>query len=65
MSSNVAFDNTGKPYNPKAIFTNGTFDVEKYREYSPLFLTPTQALAYGIAFAAFSSVIVHTFCKSH
>jgi OPT family oligopeptide transporter len=61
ISARSAFDNTGNLYDPHAIFTNGSFDVEKYRAYSPLFLTPTQALAYALGFASFTAIIVHSF----
>lgn len=63
ISSSVAFDNTGMAYNATRILTNGAFDVSKYVAYSPAYLSSTLAIAYGIAFAAFSSVIVHTFRK--
>lgn len=63
MSSSVAFDNTGMPYDPSQIVTNGTFDITKYEAYSPAFLSATLALAYGIAFASFASLVVHTACK--
>jgi hypothetical protein len=60
----MTFDNTGLPYNPaQVVSTNGTFDVAQYEAYSPVFMTATMAIAYGVAFAAFSSVVVHTFCE--
>jgi OPT family oligopeptide transporter len=61
ISSNLAFDNTGVPFNPQAILTNGTFDAAKYTAYSPLFITSSQCIAYGLQFASFMAVIVHTF----
>jgi OPT family small oligopeptide transporter len=60
ISGYSAFDNTGMPYDPTAILSNGTFDVEKYRAYSPVFIPTTLAVAYGVAFASFAAVIVHT-----
>ena len=42
------------------VIVNGEFSLEQYRNYSPLYLSVTYALAYGVAFAAFSAVIVHT-----
>jgi hypothetical protein len=62
ISAYFAFDNTGAPYDPKAIFTNGTFDLEKYKAYSPLFLSMTQALSIGISFAAVAALTVHVLC---
>lgn len=63
ISTYVSFDNTGLPYDPTAIVTNGTFDAAKYEAYSPLFMPTNLTLAYGIALAAFTSLIVHTFRK--
>ncbi|KAI6005109.1 OPT oligopeptide transporter [Pisolithus orientalis] len=60
MSASVTFDNTGMPYDPTQIVTNGTFDESKYAAYSPAFMPSTLAIAYGVAFAAFASVVVHT-----
>jgi OPT family small oligopeptide transporter len=61
MSTTFAFDNTGGMYQPANIITDGVFDGVKYAAYSPVFLTATQLLACGVAFAAFPSVFVHTF----
>lgn len=61
LSSYLAWDNTGAPFSAKAIVTNGVFDQAKYSAYSPVFLSTTLILAYGISFASFPSVFVHTF----
>lgn len=61
ISSSIAFDNTGNSYNPIQIITNGTFDLSKYEAYSPVFLSSSLAIAYGIAFASFTSLLVHAF----
>jgi hypothetical protein len=58
------FDNTAQPYNATAIITNNQFDVEKYHSYSPPFISTTQQIAYGLKFATFTAVIVHTFRMS-
>lgn len=63
MSSPTAFDNTGMPYDPLQVVTNGTFDIAKYEAYSPAFLPATLAIAYGIAFASFTSLVVHAICS--
>lgn len=63
ISSFQTFDNTGMPYDPNQIVTGGEFDVTKYRAYSPLYMSTTLFVSYGLAFASFSSIIVHTFCK--
>jgi hypothetical protein len=64
ISAPIAFSNTGSPYNPNVILTDGHFDIEKYRAYSPVFLTITQLMTYGAWFALFTAIIVHTFCMS-
>ena len=53
ISSTGSFDNTGNAYNVTKILTpEGTFDPAKYEAYSPLFLSTTFALAYGLSFAS-------------
>ncbi|PFH59998.1 hypothetical protein XA68_11581 [Ophiocordyceps unilateralis] len=61
MSDADTYDNTGKPYNTSRVLTaDFTLDEEAYRAYSPLFISTSFAMAYGLAFAAISSLIVHT-----
>ena len=53
ISSDSSYDNTGAAYNVSRIVTpEGTFDYEKYKNYSPLFLSTTFALSYGLSFAS-------------
>lgn len=53
ISSTGSFDNTGNAYNVTRILTpEATFDHEKYKNYSPLFLSTTFALSYGLSFAS-------------
>lgn len=53
ISSTHSFDNTGKSYDVSRIISNGTnFDEAKYKAYSPLFLSTTFALSYGLSFAS-------------
>lgn len=60
MNTSTGYDNTQNEYNVSHILgPNFTFDVDKYRDYSPLFLAPTFALNYGLSFAAFAAAIVH------
>ncbi|KIP12223.1 hypothetical protein PHLGIDRAFT_32874 [Phlebiopsis gigantea 11061_1 CR5-6] len=63
MASSTSYDNTGVPYNVTRILQDGTtrFDQAKYESYSPLFLSTTFALSYGLSFASITSIIVHTF----
>lgn len=61
INTSTTFDNTQSPYVVKNILgPNFTFDLEKYKAYSPLFLAPTFALNYGLSFAALTASVVHT-----
>ncbi|KAF3917703.1 hypothetical protein AA313_de0210203 [Arthrobotrys entomopaga] len=54
------FDNTGKQYNISRILDERhRLDVSKYEAYSPLFLSTTFALGYGLAFATIVAAIIH------
>ena len=60
--SGGSFDNTGAPYNVSRILTPQiTIDIEKYKQYSPLFLSTTFAISYGLSFASITATIVHAF----
>ena len=61
ISSRTSFDNTGKSYKVRRILTaDATLDVEKYKAYSPLLLSTTFAISYGLSFAAITATIMHT-----
>ncbi|KAL1980072.1 hypothetical protein VTN96DRAFT_4691 [Rasamsonia emersonii] len=60
VNTSTTYDNTQKTYNVSRILgPNFTFDLEKYKKYSPMFLAPTFALNYGLGFAALMASIVH------
>jgi len=60
MVTSQTYDNTQSSYNVSKILGDQfTFDLEKYREYSPLFLSPTLALNYGLSFAALTAALTH------
>ncbi|OAQ84743.1 small oligopeptide transporter, OPT family [Purpureocillium lilacinum] len=62
MSDTSTYDNTGRPYDTSRILTHDfTLDEEAYQNYSPLFISTTFAVAYGLSFATISSLIVYTF----
>ncbi|KAH7413044.1 small oligopeptide transporter-like protein [Cadophora sp. MPI-SDFR-AT-0126] len=62
MSDSTTYDNTGASYNVSRILTpKFTLDVEAYTAYSPLFLSTTFAMSYGLSFAAIASLIVYTY----
>ncbi|BFZ59744.1 hypothetical protein YB2330_000761 [Saitoella coloradoensis] len=65
MSSSSSYDNTGAKYNVTRILTPElTLDAAEYEKYSPLFLSTTASLSYGLGFAAIMAVIVHTYLYS-
>ncbi len=62
ISSRTSFDNTASGYQVKNILKpDGTIDMEKYKAYSPLFLSTTFAISYGLSFASITSTLVHSF----
>ncbi|CAH0052080.1 unnamed protein product [Clonostachys rhizophaga] len=61
MSDSTTYDNTGHAYNTTRILTpQFTLNETEYEKYSPLFISTTFALSYGLSFAAISSLIVYT-----
>lgn len=50
--SRNAFDNTGHQYNVSLILTDTMMDMEKYRDYSPLFLPTGFVISYALSFAS-------------
>ena len=62
MSDSGTYDNTGKAYNVSRILTaEFRLDEEAYRNYSPLFLSTTFAISYGLSFAAITALVVYTY----
>lgn len=60
ISSSGAFDNTGNSYNVSQILTpEFVLDPALYKAYSPLFLSTTFMLAYGLSFATIIATLVH------
>ncbi|KAI8635539.1 OPT family small oligopeptide transporter [Xylariaceae sp. FL1651] len=60
MVTSQTYDNTQSPYTvSKILGDHFTFDLEKYKSYSPLFLSPSLALNYGLSFAALTASLVH------
>ncbi|KAH9946707.1 OPT oligopeptide transporter [Amylocystis lapponica] len=61
ISSRTSYDNTGASYNVSRIINaDKTLNLELYEAYSPLFLSTTFAMSYGLSFASITSTIVHT-----
>ncbi|KAK0669619.1 putative sexual differentiation process protein [Cercophora samala] len=62
MSDSNTYDNTGKQYDVSRVLSpDYRLDEEAYKNYSPLFLSTTFALSYGLSFAAITSLIVYTY----
>jgi len=62
ISSRTSYDRFGKAYDISRILTpHSTLDLEAYENYSPLFLSTTFALSYGLSFASITATITHTF----
>jgi len=62
MVSSHSFDNTGKQYNVSNIINaDSSFNLEAYSAYSPLFLSVSFAMAYGLSFASITATLTHTY----
>ncbi|KAJ7271537.1 OPT oligopeptide transporter [Mycena rebaudengoi] len=62
ISSGGSFDNRGKTYKVANILTDDkVFDEAKYKAYSPIFLSTTFAISYGLSFASITATITHAF----
>ncbi|OBZ77977.1 Sexual differentiation process protein isp4 [Grifola frondosa] len=60
ISAISAFDNQGQTYNLTRILNDdATFNAEAYKAYSPLYLSMTFAISYGLSFASITATIVH------
>ncbi|KDQ52977.1 hypothetical protein JAAARDRAFT_137861, partial [Jaapia argillacea MUCL 33604] len=61
ISSRKSYDNTLSSYNVTRILNpDSTLNYEKYLAYSPLFLSTTFAISYGLSFASITAVLTHT-----
>ncbi|EME50295.1 hypothetical protein DOTSEDRAFT_68981 [Dothistroma septosporum NZE10] len=62
ISQNGITDNTGSTYNTSRILTpEHVVNPAAYEAYSPLFLSTSFALAYGVSFATISALVSHTY----
>ncbi|KAF8996022.1 small oligopeptide transporter [Cyathus striatus] len=60
ISSLNAYDNTGALYNvTKIIDKNATLNLEAYKAYSPLYLSATFVMSYGLSFLSITSTMTH------
>lgn len=62
ISSSGSYDRYGSNYNVSRIINKDTlsFNEKSYKNYSPLFLSTTFAISYGLSFAAIFATLVHT-----
>ncbi|KAK6905031.1 OPT family small oligopeptide transporter [Kwoniella mangroviensis CBS 8507] len=62
LLSSSTFDNQGKTYNVSRVVNKVTldFELEKYKEYSPMYVSMSYSLTYGLSFAAVTAVVVYT-----
>ncbi|KAF2467181.1 small oligopeptide transporter [Lindgomyces ingoldianus] len=62
MSDSTTYDNMGQNYNVSLVATPQlTLNEAAYKNYSPLFMSTTFALTYGLSFATIASVVVYTY----
>jgi len=62
ISSRGSFDNTGGDYDvTKILNPDSTFNEEAYMAYSPLYLSTTFAISYGLSFASITATLTHAF----
>lgn len=61
ISDSGTYDNTGASFNVSRIVTSSlTLNEAAYKEYSPLFISTTFAISYGLSFATIASLVVYT-----
>ena len=62
MSDSSTYDNTGAEYNTTLIVTDQlTLNEAAYKSYSPLFISTTFAMSYGLSFATIASLVVYVY----
>ena len=61
MVTSQSFDNTANVYNVSRILNDdATFNIDAYKAYSPLFISATFAISYGLSFASITATLTHT-----
>ncbi|KAF8493687.1 OPT oligopeptide transporter [Russula emetica] len=62
LVSSDTFDNTGKQYKvSQVINSDSSFNLKAYKAYSPIFLSASFAISYGLSFATITATVTHTF----
>ena len=58
----LTFDWGQITYNVSRIINDdSSFNLEAYKAYSPLFLSPSFAITYGLSFASIAATLTHAF----
>ncbi|KAI0250494.1 OPT oligopeptide transporter protein-domain-containing protein [Lactifluus subvellereus] len=61
LVSSQPFDNTGSIYNvSRTINADSSFNLQAYQSYSPVFLSVSFVMSYGLSFASITAVVMHT-----
>ncbi|KAJ9094171.1 hypothetical protein QFC19_008021 [Naganishia cerealis] len=61
LLSSSTFDNTGKTYNiTRVVDKNLDFVLEKYEQYSPMYISMSYSLSYALSFASVTAILFHT-----
>ena len=62
MVSSYSFNNMGSIYNISRIMNSDfSFNLQAYKEYSPILLPASFAISYGLSFASITATATHTF----
>ncbi|CAE6509296.1 unnamed protein product [Rhizoctonia solani] len=66
ISSRISYDNQMNAYDVKRILNpDSTLNLEAYKAYSPLFLSTTFAISYGLSLASVVATLVHALLYYH
>ncbi|KAI0250906.1 OPT oligopeptide transporter [Lactifluus subvellereus] len=61
LISSHSFDNTGGIYNvSRVINADGSFNLQAYQAYSPVLLSVSWTMAYGLEFASITAILMQT-----
>jgi OPT oligopeptide transporter protein len=62
LVSSHTFDNTGKQYNVSQIInSDSSFNLQAYNAYSPIFISASFAISYGLSFTTITATLTHNF----
>ncbi|KAF8841357.1 small oligopeptide transporter [Paxillus ammoniavirescens] len=62
IQSRLVYDSMMQPYNVSRILSPQlTLDMQAYESYSPLFMSTSFAVSYGMSFATITATLVHAF----